>query len=161
MYIAAKEKNIVALLEYVSLFTWRLLNEDDIRLLRGGLSFGQCYCSEECIIGPAMVDAYLLENQKGAPPWIFVDSLAQKRLHELGIDTSIKSTGKEGFWWIDFIKCLEKMKPDTISKDNLEYIRKNINKKCEGLSKSGDSIKDKYEHMKKIIEQRIKLLTSL
>ena len=157
-YIAAKEDDVDSLLEYVSMFTWQLLGDQNkVHLLRGGMSFGRCYCGDDFFIGPAMVEAYLLESDKnrnsGGKPRILVDASAQSKLKEMGKENGIKAIGgNNDVWFIDFLEILERLRPDAMLTDAMGEIQESVEK----LSSKVDAhVKAKYDYMAKYLGMHI------
>lgn len=157
-YIAAKEEDVNSLLEYVSMFIWQLLDDQNkVHFLRGGMSYGRCYCGDDFFIGPAMVEAYLLENDKnrnaGGKPRILVDASAQSKLKKMGKGEGIKAIeGNNDIWFIDFLEILRELRPDVKLKEELGEIQKSVEKLG---SKVDAHVKEKYDYMSKYLRDYV------
>lgn len=75
MYIEAKKKNALnALVKQCTLMAMRLLTRKDKPILiRGGISRGEFYRNQSIAFGPALVNAYYMENYTKMPR-IWIDS---------------------------------------------------------------------------------------
>ena len=120
---------------------------------------------KEMVVGPAMVDAYLLESTKAVYPRIiiseelknefeanlqeFVDS--QPNLAEIPSYNKIfKQDDEDGIWFMDYVD------PDEAfitmrTKEDYIYALKDIVKK--GLSNSDPKVREKYEWLERKIKR--------
>ena len=100
-YIITDKENANAMIEYLSILTLHLLTDSTITnslfrhaLLRGGISYGSVYYDEKIdfIVGPAMINAYLLE-QEAIYPRIIVDEKAIEVLQDMTMTHTIIHEG--------------------------------------------------------------------
>lgn len=133
-YIIAGENNIEDLLLYVSILTGKLLWHtsffSDIKykyhLLRGGLTYGMVYSDDKLnfVVGPAMVEAYLLEGKANFPR-ILVDEKIIERRGLLNIEDAFISKDNDGKYYINFmyiIKRLRKFSSESLNAP-IEWVR--------------------------------------
>lgn len=134
-------------------------------VVRGGIARGGLIHDKEMVVGPAMVDAYLLESKKAVYPRIiiseelknefdanlqeYVDS--QPNLEEIPSYNKIfKQDGEDGIWYMDYVD------PDEAfitmrTKEDYIYALKYIVKK--GLSNSDPKVREKYEWLERKIRR--------
>jgi hypothetical protein len=90
-------------------------------LLRGGISCGSIYASQDRVFGPALVAAYELESKFALYPRIVVDPtllaefrknvLLKARDHDLGEEEQhvrqLLRRGDDGMWFVDYLRAVE------------------------------------------------------
>lgn len=89
-------------------------------LLRGGISFGRIYASEDRLFGPALVAAYELESKFALYPRIVIDpflltefrknDLLKAAYHDMEEEEqyirNLIHRGDDGIWFIDYIRAV-------------------------------------------------------
>ncbi len=130
-------------------------------IVRGGIARGKLIHDREMVVGPAMVDAYLLESSIAKYPRIviseelknefdvnlqeYVDS--QPNLSEIpGFNKIFKQDDVDGLWYMDYVDPDEEFVIKHSKEDYLDSL-KDIARK--GLSNSDANVRMKYEWLER------------
>ncbi|MCR4890192.1 MAG: hypothetical protein K5979_13595 [Ruminococcus sp.] len=149
-YIKDDSKNaLFSLLSTCSQFQTNLINMEKPILSRGGIVHGQFFIKGDIMFGPALTQAYLLENQNAKYPRIILNKTLLQSLNpeekELCQNKHLVFEDDDYFYTINF---LDHLPP---ASDDLTKFRNHINSI---LDTSTDcKIREKYLYLKKIIEK--------
>ena len=130
-------------------------------IVRGGIARGSLIHDKEMVVGPAMVDAYLLESKKAVYPRIiiseelknefeanlqeFVDS--QPNLDEIpSFNKIFKQDDEDGMWYMDYVDPDEAFITMRTKEDYIEALRDIVKK---GLSNPEPKVREKYEWLER------------
>lgn len=172
IYIACSKNNIDKLLEYVTIFSFRLLidseqihmNEhgdcyyDGYQLLRGGITLGKSYFSDKFILGPAIARAYELESEIAKFPRIIIDKNLQTIISK-ELQHFIKLDCDEEYF-LDYFAGFDCFRKNELNnaKDLLERCNKFLQTK---ISCNNEECKviEKYKWFCKYIDNTLKYLS--
>lgn len=153
-YIEANKPNaLFCLMSCCAFFQAKLLSLSPPVLVRGGITAGKLYVDGDRVFGPALVEAYLLEDKCAKDPRIII----RKKTLEQGLYTtderllktcnSIALEDFDSFYWLNFSAFLYSKHED---RDILyKRLRETVNQK---LSEEIDeSIRHKYLYLKEHI----------
>jgi len=115
--------------------------------LRGGITYGDIYFHENMIYGPALNQAYELENQYAVYPRIVLSPHLisetkinrllkdEERTHEEELEyiEELIKEGDEGIWFVDYLRGMRNLfhRP----KEFVDYLLKHKKNICEGAQK--------------------------
>lgn len=134
IFIAANSSDLSDMLIYISFLSSNLLQNGF--LLRGGITFGKLYNENNIFTGPAIVDAYKLENQNAIYPRIIIDEYAHNQmLIDLPSKINRFREDFDGFYFYDILKLFQEDHPTDWEATFIKY--KDFTKKSlEKLSNS-------------------------
>lgn len=143
-------------------------------LLRGGISYGNYYKLKSLSFGPAMTEAYLLENQANSPrviidPKIIEKMMADGVLRKYGTDeylsdsdqftTMIKlllTTFGDNFYFVDYLNTMEllRLSNSKNSENNLiEIIQQTIRT---GVNIENERVRQKYIWLRSFYNEKMR-----
>lgn len=124
--------------------------------LRGGLTFGEIMNrnSQQPIYGPALIEAYNLENEKAIYPRVIIGSNAYKKRNDLLTNKKFLKKDEDGVCFVDW-KSLALTNRE-LTPSRIEEIKTHVNHKLRSLnmkrSNSQPQIYIKYKWLKSYIE---------
>lgn len=153
IYIDANiEKALLCLMAVCINLQDKLLNREEPILVRGAISRGELYANGDITFGPALTQAYLMEENNAKYPRIIIT----KQIVEQGIDRLPDDIVKELYGWILFLDDDSFYSVNflaMIDKEPLHRLKKHVS----GILSStiDNSIREKYLYLDKIVDRKI------
>lgn len=160
LYIEADKSNSLrSLVSFCVAFQYDLLTISPTIFVRGGITFGDMYINDDIIFGPALTEAYLLEEKNAKVPRIII----RKETLDYGKKSSDDESQKilmnctfrddDAFYTLDYFKLL-------FHKPGNEKIRRQVEETVSRFLDTvvDESIRQKYlyveKHIRKYLEEK-------
>lgn len=141
---------LMCLMACCAFFQARLLALSPPVLVRGGITSGELYVDGDVVFGPALVEAYLLEDKCAKDPRIII----RKCTLEQGLKATSKLLQKawssivledfDAFYWLNFNACFGDNEQESIVL--YEQLSKTVNQKLS--EETDESIRHKYLYLR-------------
>jgi hypothetical protein len=99
---------------------------DNNKLIRGGVTIGQSYLSDNLVLGPALLETYELESKKAIYPRILISDTIISKLNSNNYNSKLIKKDRDNKYFIDYLKTRTK---------NCDYIKNKINNYISFLEK--------------------------
>lgn len=139
------------LVSFCAIFQYNLLLVEPCVFIRGGIVFGDMYVEDDTMFGPALIEAYLLqENNAKVPRIIMCKNTFDRGMAEM--DERFKKPlnnwvfrDNDAFYTLDYFSLL--------AGNVLQQVNKTISKELD--TTTDESIRQKYLYVEKRIHQRL------
>lgn len=151
IYINAHISNaLFELVKFCTTFQRNLLVLEPCVFVRGGITYGDMYAKDDVMFGPALTEAYMLEEMNAKVPRIIMckstldygksgmDELTQKRLN------NIIFRDDDAFYTLDYFKLFHKFPP---RKKTIKRVNTTISNWLD--TTTNESIRQKYLYVEK------------
>lgn len=99
---------------------------DNNKLIRGGVTIGQSYLSDNLVLGPALLETYELESKKAIYPRILISDTIISKLNSNNYNSKLIKKDRDNEYFIDYLKSRA---------ENRDYIKNKINNHISFLEK--------------------------
>lgn len=157
LYIEAERSNaLYSLLAFCMAFQFDLLTLTPCVFIRGGITLGDMYAKDDIVFGPALTEAYLLEEKSAKVPRIIVrkktlDQGAAKATEDKKLDTYFATfKDDDAFYVVDYFLLL-------CNKDRNAKILNRVQKTVSYFLDTtvDESVRQKYLYVEKHIRKRL------
>lgn len=158
LYIKADKQNaLCSLVLYCTAFQYQMLMENQPVFLRGGIAFGDMFIEGDIVFGPALTQAYLLEEKNAKVPRIII----LKETLDYGKSQSDKNARKyidistfrddDAFYTLNYFLplCFNGDNPDV-----LDQVKTTVSHYLD--TEKNESIRQKYLYVEKIMRRYLK-----
>lgn len=141
-------------------------------LLRGGMTVGQLYHTDELVMGPAMNEAYRLESTEAISPRVIIDPgvieaarAAPREGHrpdqEARYTLGFLNKDDDGWLYVDYVGIVPIQNLGIAADGYPPYLHKLIQKTLDGLRHEDGQVRRKYEWLDRRIGAEIDRLTAI